>query len=60
MSRTGSSRAPLVTRAGPGNFGLLPNGVFCVGEGLARVIETRRFARAAPDCHLPRNRGRCW
>ncbi|MFU8778654.1 MAG: hypothetical protein ACNA7M_13440, partial [Roseovarius sp.] len=30
----------LVTRDGPGNFGLLPNGVFCIHEGRADVIET--------------------
>lgn len=42
--------APLVTRAGPGNFGLLPNGVFCLSEGRAAVIETRRFAQARPAC----------
>lgn len=53
----GHRRAPLVTRAGPGNFGLLPNGVFCVGEGLARVIETRRFAREAPDCRFATQSG---
>lgn len=33
---------PLVTRAGPGNFGLVPNGLFCVGDTL-RVIETLAF-----------------
>lgn len=40
----------IVTRAGPGNFGLLPNGVFCIGDGHATVIESRRFAAAPPDC----------
>lgn len=34
----------LVTAAGPGNFGMLPNGVFCVGDGTAQVVETARFA----------------
>ncbi|MDF1728905.1 MAG: hypothetical protein P1U53_14270, partial [Sulfitobacter sp.] len=28
----------LMTRAGPGNFGLLPNGVFCVRPGRADVF----------------------
>ncbi|ABN77871.1 hypothetical protein EBL89_01540 [Cereibacter sphaeroides] len=42
-------RAPLVTSAGPGNFGLLPNGVFCVGDGF-RVIESRAFAAERPAC----------
>lgn len=42
--------APLVTRAGPGNFGLLPNGVFCIRKGRADVIETLRFERDAPAC----------
>lgn len=42
--------APLVTRAGPGNFGMLPNGVLCLSPGKARVFESRRFAREAPTC----------
>ncbi len=46
----GQESAPLVTADGPGNFGLLPNGVFCLGPDGARVMETRAFARAAPDC----------
>jgi uncharacterized protein YigE (DUF2233 family) len=40
----------VVTRKGPGNFGLLPNGVFCIREGRADVIETRRYVDEAPDC----------
>ncbi|MCV6586234.1 MAG: phosphodiester glycosidase family protein [Marinibacterium sp.] len=44
------TRGQLVTRAGPGNFGLLPNGVFCVRDGRADVIETLRFQADAPDC----------
>nr|WP_241188259.1 phosphodiester glycosidase family protein [Pseudohalocynthiibacter aestuariivivens] len=46
----GAERAKVVTRDGPGNFGLLPNGVFCVRQGRADVIETRRYVREAPDC----------
>jgi uncharacterized protein YigE (DUF2233 family) len=40
----------LVTRAGPGNFGLVPNGVFCIRKGRADVIETRRIARDRTAC----------
>ncbi len=46
----GQEQAGLVTSKGPGNFGLLPNGVLCIGEGRADVIETLRFADQAPDC----------
>lgn len=46
----GSTQAPLVTADGPGNFGLLPNGVFCVGEGRFAVVETRAFAAAGQTC----------
>jgi uncharacterized protein YigE (DUF2233 family) len=40
----------LLTNASPGNFGLLPNGVLCLTDGTARVIETLRFADEAPEC----------
>lgn len=45
----GKQRSELVTSDGPGNFGLLPNGVFCVGTSFA-VIESRSFARRKPAC----------
>jgi len=46
----GAERAPIVTREGPGNFGLLPNGVFCIHDGGFAVIESRAFADNPPDC----------
>lgn len=52
----GVQAAPLVTRAGPGNFGLVPNGVFCIGETL-RVIETLAFAAEAPKCRYATQSG---
>ncbi|MEP0562958.1 MAG: phosphodiester glycosidase family protein, partial [Paracoccaceae bacterium] len=42
--------APIVTREGPGNFGLLPNGVFCITDTKAEVIESRSFDAAPPAC----------
>ena len=50
LRRDGQEVAPVIASAGPGNFGLLPNGVFCIGDGEARVIETRRYLREAPAC----------
>ena len=36
--------APIVTREGPGNFGMLPNGVFAIDKsGQPQVIETLAF-----------------
>lgn len=46
----------LVTRAGPGNFGLLPNGVFCIGATF-RVIESRTFRKERPDCRYATQSG---
>lgn len=51
LVESSTERAPVVTAAGPGNFGLRPNGVFCVrADGRFAVIESRAFAQAPPDC----------
>ena len=46
----------LVTRDGPGNFGLLPNGVFCIGERF-RVVESRAFKADRPECRYATQSG---
>jgi len=46
----GKQVSPVIASDGPGNFGLLPNGVFCIREGRADVIETKRYQSEAPDC----------
>jgi uncharacterized protein YigE (DUF2233 family) len=46
----GRETAPLITSDGPGNFGLLPNGVFCIAETSALVRESINFEVTDPDC----------
>jgi uncharacterized protein YigE (DUF2233 family) len=47
----GVELAPLVTAAGPGNFGLRPNGVFCIRpDGRFAVVESRAFRDAGIPC----------
>jgi uncharacterized protein YigE (DUF2233 family) len=55
----GAEVSGLVTSEGPGNFGLLPNGVFCWGAPGAplRVIESRAFADEAPECRFATQSG---
>jgi uncharacterized protein YigE (DUF2233 family) len=52
----GVETSRLITRDGPGNFGLLPNGVFCIGESF-RVIESRAFKAERPDCRFATQSG---
>lgn len=52
----GETLAPLITSDGPGNFGLLPNGVFCIGERFW-VIESRKFAATRPSCRFATQSG---
>lgn len=52
----GVEQSKIVTSAGPGNFGLLPNGVFCIGDGF-RVIESRAFKKARPACRYATQSG---
>lgn len=46
----GTEQMRVITTDGPGNFGLLPNGIFCIREGRADVFETLRFVEEAPEC----------
>lgn len=52
----GVEEAAIVTSDGPGNFGLLPNGVFCIGDGF-RVYESRTFKRDRPGCRYATQSG---
>nr|WP_241461365.1 phosphodiester glycosidase family protein [Sulfitobacter noctilucicola] len=40
----------VIPNAGPGNFGLLPNGVLCLREGRADVFETLDYQKENPQC----------
>jgi uncharacterized protein YigE (DUF2233 family) len=40
----------VISNAGPGNFGLLPNGILCLRDRRVDVIETLRYVEEAPDC----------
>lgn len=46
----GVERAPLITSDGPGNFGMLPNGLLCLSHEGAFVIEAQAFADSPRDC----------
>lgn len=47
----------LVRRATGGNFGLRPNGVFCIGPDRLAVVETESFAAHPPDCRYASQSG---
>lgn len=53
----GKETAGLVTRAGPGNFGMLPNGVFCIGDNGFGVIESRQYKARRPACRFASQSG---
>lgn len=46
----GEQEMRIITSDGPGNFGLLPNGVLCLRDETAAVIESRTFAEEPPAC----------
>lgn len=52
----GQQRAPIITSDGPGNFGLLPNGVFCIGSKFS-VVESRAFKARKPKCRYATQSG---
>jgi len=46
----GETRRGVIRGASPGDFGLVPNGVFCIRPGRADVIETEAFLARAQRC----------
>ncbi len=46
----GTDQMRVIPNAGPGNFGMLPNGVFCVNDDGAQVYETLTYVEQAPEC----------
>ncbi len=46
----GEELAPLVTQAGPGNFGLLPNGLLCLSDEGAFVLESLAYDGGEREC----------
>jgi uncharacterized protein YigE (DUF2233 family) len=53
----GREVTPIVTAGSRGNFGMRPNGVFCAFADRFAVIESRRFAKAPPDCRFATQSG---
>ncbi|WP_142663256.1 phosphodiester glycosidase family protein [Paracoccus laeviglucosivorans] len=54
----GEKAHDLVTAGGGGNFGMLPNGVFCAGGNRPyQVIESRAFKAADPQCRIATQSG---
>ncbi|WP_170571571.1 phosphodiester glycosidase family protein [Ruegeria atlantica] len=53
----GQEHMRVIPNAGPGNFGLLPNGVFCIREGRADVFETLDYVDQAPECRFATQSG---
>lgn len=47
----------VMSRAGPGNFGLLPNGVLCIAKHRADVYETQAFLQRSPNCRFATQSG---
>ncbi|MGV8985068.1 MAG: phosphodiester glycosidase family protein [Cypionkella sp.] len=52
----GQQTHKIITSDGPGNFGLLPNGVFCIGDRFS-VVESRAFAAKPPACRYASQSG---
>lgn len=50
-------RQRLITAAGPGNFGLKPNGVLCLTADRARVMTTEAYATEEPVCEYATQSG---
>ncbi len=53
----GKEEHGIVTAAGPGNFGLLPNGVFCWADGSFYITDSRKFEPVRGNCRYATQSG---
>ena len=53
----GLELAPAITSDGPGNFGLLPNGVLCLDGSAAGIVESRSFVQSGLSCSFAAQSG---
>lgn len=53
----GDEKMRIIPNAGPGNFGLLPNGILCIRPDRTDVFETLSFIKQAPDCRFATQSG---
>jgi len=53
----GEEKHAIVTADGPGNFGLLPNGVFCWADGSFYISDSRKFAALRGNCRYATQSG---
>ncbi len=53
----GNQYRQVMRKAGPGNFGMLPNGVFCIERSSAKVFETNDFVERMPTCEYATQSG---
>ncbi len=53
----GTELMRVIPTPGPGNFGLLPNGILCIDGDSARVFETRDYLERRPGCRFATQSG---
>ena len=49
--------SPLIITDGPGNFGLLPNGVFCFNEKQFLIVESKKYEKSKIQCQYATQSG---
>jgi uncharacterized protein YigE (DUF2233 family) len=47
----------VISTEGPGNFGMLPNGIFCIAKNRYRIYETSRYVAENPACEYATQSG---
>jgi uncharacterized protein YigE (DUF2233 family) len=53
----GIQKQRVIASAGPGNFGMLPNGIFCIDQKSYAVYETTAYLENKPTCEFATQSG---